>query len=209
MKRLLCVLSAALMLMSAQTDSYAQMSDNMLSDADKEAGWKLLFDGRSLLGWNPRGGGAEWSVEDGTITAVAVRGPSYIGSTQEFADFTLKADFWTDEGHNSGIFVRGPANPGARVGQFSFYEINIADTHRSGFTTGSIVDKKVFEPAPTTAGKWNTIEIVANGRDLSVTLNGEKGLEIKDSTHYSGVIALQVFGEGRVRFKNIKIMEIK
>lgn len=206
MKRLLCLLAAALMVIASGTDGYAQ--DNMLTDAEKEAGWKLLFDGRSLLGWNPRGGGAEWSVEDGTITAVAGRGPSYIGSTQEFVNFHIKVDFWTDEGHNSGIFVRGPANPGARVSQATFYEINIADTHRSGFTTGSIVDKKVFEPVPKTAGKWNTMEIMAKGRDISVTLNGEKGLEIQDSTHYSGVVVLQVFGQGRVRFKNIKIMEM-
>ncbi|MEE2711008.1 MAG: DUF1080 domain-containing protein [Gemmatimonadota bacterium] len=206
MKRLFCLLAPALMLMAASTNGYAQ--DNVLSDAEKEAGWNLLFDGRTLLGWNPRGGGAEWGVEDGTITAVAGRGPSYIGTTQGFVDFHIKVDFWTDEGHNSGIFVRGPANPGARVSQSTFYEINIADTHRSGFTTGSIVDKKVFEPAPKTAGKWNTMDITANGRDISVTLNGEKGLEIQDSTHYRGVVVLQVFGQGRVRFKNSKILEI-
>ena len=49
---------------------------------------------------------------------------------------------------------------------------------------------------------------MAKGRDLSVTLNGHKGLEIQDSIHYSGTIVLQVFGQGRVKFKNIKILEM-
>ena len=39
---------------------------NALTPAERAAGWTLLFDGRSLAGWQPSGQ-AVWSVEDGMI----------------------------------------------------------------------------------------------------------------------------------------------
>ena len=45
---------------------------NALTPAERAAGWTLLFDGRSLSGWQPSGQ-AVWSVEDGTIIRVEKR----------------------------------------------------------------------------------------------------------------------------------------
>ncbi|MDB5115461.1 MAG: hypothetical protein JWQ79_953, partial [Mucilaginibacter sp.] len=49
----------------------ATASLNTLSDAEKQAGWKLLFDGKTLNGWlsyyptdKPSKG---WSIEDGCL----------------------------------------------------------------------------------------------------------------------------------------------
>jgi hypothetical protein len=212
MKRIVWMaMAATLTLLSAGwgKDGLAQMTpataSNMLSDAEKADGWRLLFDGRTLLGWVYRSGPAQWSVEDGSITAVAGQGPSYIATAQEYKNFTLTVDFWTDEGHNSGIFLRGPADPMAPINQFSFYEINIADQHPSGYTTGSIVEIHKYEPAPVTAGKWNTFEIMADGRHIVVKLNGTVTADVQNGAHYSGAIALQAFGKGQVKFRNIKI----
>lgn len=177
---------------------------NMLSDAEKAEGWRLLFDGRTLLGWVSRSGTAMWTVEDGAITAEAVAAPSYIGTAQSYKNFALKADFWTDEGHNSGIFIRGPQDPMARVNQSSFYEINISDDHKT-FPTGSIVDVLRFDPVPKTAGQWNTYEILAENDHIVVKLNGAVTADIKNGLHYDGVVVLQAFGKGRVKFKNVKI----
>ena len=116
--------------------------------------------------------------------------------------------FNQDAGHNSGVFVRGPRDTGARVNQYSFYEINIADTHGSGYTTGSIVALAKYEPPPKTEGQWNTMVITADGRDITVTLNGEEAVKIQDASHYSGVVVLQAFGQGKIRFKNVKIRSL-
>ena len=187
-----------------------QGQDNVLSAKEKEAGWNLLFDGNSLLGWAHRGGAALWVIDGGLLIGSAQgRAPSYIGTYGEFTNFELSVDFNQDSGHNSGIFIRGPREKEARVNQYSFYEINIADTHSSGYTTGSLVSLTKIQPAPQTEGKWNTISIIAEGRDIKVTLNGIETVNIQNSSHYSGVVVLQAFGKGKIRFKNIKIRELE
>ncbi len=204
MKRYIWSLAAVLILCGLPGAADAQ--DNQLTEAEQQAGWKLLFDGQTLLGWTHRGGHATWAVEDGMLTGeVTGRGPSYIGTYDTFTNFELSVQFNQDPGHNSGVFVRGPRDTGARVNQHSFYEINIADTHSSGYTTGSIVALAKYEPPPKTEGQWNTLVVTANGRDIAVTLNGEEAVMIQDSLHYSGVVVLQAFGQGKIRFKNIKI----
>lgn len=207
MKRTIWSVAAAA-LIAACMQGTAAAQDNMLTEAEQEAGWKLLFDGQTLLGWTHRGGTAIWAVEDGMLTGEATGGPGYIGSYEEFTNFELSVQFNQDAGHNSGVFVRGPRDTGARVNQYSFYEINIADTHGSGYTTGSIVALAIYEPPPKTEGQWNTMVITADGRDITVMLNGEEAVKIQDSSHYSGVVVLQAFGQGKIRFKNIKIRSL-
>ena len=207
MKRYIWSLVAAAVI-AACMQGTAAAQDNMLTEAEQEAGWKLLFDGQTLLGWTHRGGTAVWAVEDGMLTGEATGGPGYIRSYDEFTNFELSVQFNQDAGHNSGVFVRGPRDTGARVNQYSFYEINIADTHGSGYTTGSIVALAKYEPPPKTEGQWNTMVITADGRDITVTLNGEEAVKIQDSSHYSGVVVLQAFGQGKIRFKNVKIRSL-
>ena len=133
--------------------------------------------------------------------------PGYIGTYGEYADFELHVEFMQDAGYNSGIFFRGPRNTKAGVNAAAFYEVNIADSHPSDFTTGSIVGKIKCEQAETEE-KWNYFDIIAQGPAITVMLNGRETAKIEDATHFSGVIALQVFGEGKIRFKNIKIREL-
>ncbi len=207
MKRYIWSVTAAA-LIAACMQGTATAQDNMLTEAEQEAGWKLLFDGQTLLGWTHRGGTAIWAVEDGMLTGEATGGPGYIGSYDEFTNFELSVQFNQDAGHNSGVFVRGPRDTGARVNQYSFYEINIADTHGSGYTTGSIVALAKYEPPPKTEGQWNTMVITADGRDITVMLNGEEAVKIQDSSHYNGVVVLQAFGQGKIRFKNVKVRSL-
>ena len=80
MKRYIWSLAAAA-LIAACMQGTAAAQDNVLTEAEQEAGWKLLFDGQTLLGWTHRGGNATWAVEDGMLTGeVTGRGPGYIGT---------------------------------------------------------------------------------------------------------------------------------
>ena len=64
--------------------------DNVLSENSKKAGWQMLFDGKTLLGWTHRGGNATWAVENGMLTGtVTGRGPGYIGTYNKFKDFEI------------------------------------------------------------------------------------------------------------------------
>jgi hypothetical protein len=81
---------------------------NSLTAAEKKAGWKLLFDGKSAAGWNswktkkPLKLGA-WVVEDGALTLKNKNaGDIYTADAYENFEFSLE---WKTKG-NSGILIR-------------------------------------------------------------------------------------------------------
>lgn len=173
--------------------------------------WFWLFAGRTLDTWMPRGGDAAWQVEEGAITAVATEKPSYIATRAAYDNFALTVDVWMDAGHDTGIFIRGPAaeDTTTPINHKTGYEINIADRVGSAYPTGSIVGIAKYESAPATAEKWNTVEITADGDHIVVRLNGRVTADIHDSTHTSGVIAFEASGHGQVKFRNIKFRPLE
>ena len=50
----------------------AQGQNNALTRKESGDGWMLLFDGKSLNGWEPHVGG-DWKVEDGALVSRARR----------------------------------------------------------------------------------------------------------------------------------------
>lgn len=169
-----------------------------------EDGWLTLFNGEDLSYWSVVGDG-NWHVEDGAMTATESPEASFLVSEMSFADFDLGLEFWVNAEANSGVFIRC-ADPQS-IGATSCYEINIFDTRADQtYRTGSIVD--VAEPSEFiyTGGQWNRYEISAVGDHLEVTLNGRKVVDVEDSRHMAGPIALQ-HGSGTVRFRNVRIRE--
>lgn len=85
---------------------------NTLTEAEKAAGWKLLFDGKTSNGW--RGAGQEtfpengWKIENGELTVMKNGGPEGkrggdILTVEEFGAFELSFEFKLTEGANSGM----------------------------------------------------------------------------------------------------------
>jgi hypothetical protein len=86
-------------------------SANILTPGEKRGGWVLLFDGRTMNGWNdPRlktPPGDAWSVEDGCLKAHASPRITEDLFTQEtFRDFELAFDWRISPGGNSGVKYR-------------------------------------------------------------------------------------------------------
>jgi len=84
---------------------------NSLTKQEKKAGWTLLFDGKSLKGWNdprkktPPGDG--WTVENGAIRGLAK--PNLredLISDRKFRDFELTWEWRIEKGSNSGLKYR-------------------------------------------------------------------------------------------------------
>ena len=82
------------------------------TEAEKAAGWKLLFDGKTSNGW--RGAGQEtfpengWKIENGELTVMKNGGPEGkrggdILTVDEFGAFELSFEFKLTEGANSGM----------------------------------------------------------------------------------------------------------
>ncbi len=108
---------------------------------------------------------------------------------------------------NSGILVRCPAGDTPPVTQRSCYEFNILDSHDT-YPTGSIIDVAAARRLQT-AGKWNTIEILVDGSHLVSRVNGKVVVDAHDDKLTApGAIALQAFGTGTIKFRNIRIRPI-
>ena len=162
--------------------------------------WTTLFNGKDLNAFNPVGT-ANWKIVEGVVQADM--GNGNLVTKQPYGDFEIKAEFWVDEKANSGIFIRCE-NP-QMIGADTCYEVNIFDTRPDPtYATGAIVNVAKPPSVIKAGGKWNTYEISAKGSRLLVTLNGMKTVDVEDTKHARGVIALQ-YGAGVVKFRNVQI----
>jgi hypothetical protein len=168
-----------------------------------DAGWTVLFDGKSLDNWT-RIGDANWRIEDGAVVADKASGISYLVSKTTYTDFQIRSEFWVDDEANSGIFIRC-IDP-KKINGMTAYEVNIYDKRPDpAYGTGGIPNvAKALVPLKA-GGKWNTYEILAKGPKFTVTLNGTRTVDgAEDAKFPSGHIALQ-YGQGIVKFRKVDI----
>ena len=163
-------------------------------------GWTVMFDARTLKGWNAVGD-ANWNVADGVVQAD--KGSGFLVTPASYRDFQITLEFWVSDDANSGVFLR--CSDPKTINQTNAYEVNIFDKRPDqSYRTGAIVD--VAKPASVilTGGKWNTYDITAKGSQLTVVLNGAKVVDVRDTRHADGPIALQ-YAAGTVKFRNVRI----
>lgn len=143
-------------------------------------------------------------VDDGLVAnRLEGKDPAYLVSKTPYDNFEIRAEFYTDADANSGIFIRCD-NPKV-IGANTCYEVNIFDKRPDPtYGTGAIVDIAKVGPMPKAADQWNTYEIKAEGPKLTVVLNGQKTVEVEDTKHATGPIALQ-YGSGLVKFRKVQI----
>src|SRR5262245_44785401 len=144
---------------------------NTLTAEEKKAGWKLLFDGKTLDGWRvfKRKDAKGWTVKDGAIY-LEKPGSGDLITADKFGDFEQSVDWkfdTTNRDNNSGIIYRvgeqgaqtwvtGPEMqvmlepPKARLGKSS---------------GGALYD--VYAPkenALKPGDQWNTFKVLARGK---------------------------------------------
>ena len=209
-------------------------SDNELTEQERQTGWLLLFDGKTLDGWMTSASQpSKTPVEQASINPHK-SGHYMLVHNQQWTNFLLSLDFKISQGCNSGIFIRTASltpRPGKDVG-FNGMEIAIDDTNGAGYhDTGAIYDLvKPSRNAMKPVGEWNHIEIASNDNRIEVVLNGElvsrmdvnefkapnkrpDGSSHKFDVAYkdqprSGYIGLQDHGSP-CWFKNIKLRPLK
>lgn len=86
-------------------------SFNQLTDAEKKAGWRLLFDGKTFKNWidpaKHTPPGDSWAIEDGCLKARPnPRITEDLFSKETFGDFELTWEWKIAPGGNSGIKYR-------------------------------------------------------------------------------------------------------
>lgn len=173
------------------------------STLSAQGGWVTLLEGTSIKGWNVVGD-ANWEVVDKAVQAN--KGTGFLVTPEEYTDFQITADFWVTDDANSGIFIR--LSDAKTINATNSYEVNIFDKRPDqSYRTGAIVD--VAKPASVvmTGGKWNTIDVTAKGTQLTVLINGMKMVDVSDTKHAKGPIALQ-YGAGTVKFRNVRLRKL-
>ncbi len=152
-------------------------ADNELTEAERKAGWLLLFDGKTTAGWmNSDRTQPRTPVQDGSLNPHKA-GHYMLVHTQQWDNFVLSLDFKISKGCNSGIFVRTASltpRPGKDVG-FNGIEVAIDDTPGAGYhDTGALYDLvKPTKNAMKPVGEWNHIEITCDKSRIEVILNGD------------------------------------
>jgi hypothetical protein len=168
-------------------------------------GWVSLFDGKTIGSEWDRVGETNWRVEDGAIVADkrTSQTPAFLVTKAKYKDFQVYVEFWASNDANSGIFLRcqDPTN----ITDRSCYEVNIFDQRQDPtYGTGGIVHFVEVNPMPKAGGKWNTYEITAKGRQITVVLNGEKTAELHNGLFAEGPFALQ-HGAGVIKFRKVAV----
>jgi hypothetical protein len=166
-----------LYLLTVATVVRAESALNALTDKEKQAGWQLLFDGRTTKGWMTTAGEhlPARHVQDGCLNPHPCDYMLVYDSPLE--SFILALDFKITPHCNSGIFVRTmplTRRGGKDVG-YNGIEIAIDDTKSAGYVdTGAFYDLvKPKKNAMKPVGEWNHIVITSDRNRMSVVLNGE------------------------------------
>jgi hypothetical protein len=180
---------------------------------------RAIFNGKDLDGWVPVGT-AIWKVEDGVIVGGQEGDPKRSGlltTKEKYQNFELELEFMIDEHgkYNSGVYLRNDTGTAARTG----YQVNIGrgvvGEFCGGIYTTEWLAKGDEQDTIRKKLEWNTMKILADGPHVVVELNGTKIADFTDPKPtdkllQNGVIGFQSYGaEGHLKFRNIKIREIK
>jgi hypothetical protein len=180
----------------------AQGALNTLTAAERAAGWRLLFDGKSMDAW--RGYKSEtlpagWTVVDGTFTKATP--VSDIISKEQFDNFELVVDWKIGEAGNSGLFYRGTEEYDRvywSAPEFQLLDDLKAADGKARISSAGALMALYESPAGhlKTVGDWNTARIIVNGNHVEHWLNGVKLVEAEmGSADWNARVKASKFGK--------------
>ena len=192
-----------------------------------ENGFTPIFNGKNLNGWTlVHGKGPGYVVKNGVIVCPA-EGGGNLFTDKEYSNFILRFEFRLTPGANNGIGIRAPLEGDAA---YKGMEIQILDDQNERYRGqlkpaqyhGSIYDvvaaKQGFKKP---SGEWNSEEITAKGRHITVKLNGHTLVNADlDSVTDPAVLQkhpglarasghIGLLGHGtQVEFRNLRVKEL-
>jgi hypothetical protein len=188
-------------------------------------GFTPLFNGQDLAGWvgSPQG----YIVENGVLVCLP-EGGGLLRTEEQYGDFAFRFEFRLTPNANNGVGIRfTEGNPA-----YSGMEIQILDDSGDQYQNlqpyqyhGSIYGVVPCERGhQKPVGEWNAEEIIAEGRHVTVLLNGAKIVDADldqvlaagpaDHQDHPGLKNEKGFigflGHGsRIEFRNLRIKELK
>jgi len=210
-----------------------EAAPNTLTEKEKAAGWKLLFDGKTTTGWkNFRKDSVSpgWQVKNGELTR-ADKNAGDIVTTDKFTAFELVLEYKISKGGNSGLMFH-VTDEGATP-WMTGPEIQIQDNKDGHDPQKAGWLYQLYKPAEGVdatkpAGEWNELRVLISPEKSTVSMNGTKYYDfVKGSKDWdervakskfakmphfgkptSGMLSLQDHGN-EVAFRNVKIRVIE
>ena len=190
------------------------------------AGWLDIMPPGDLTGWSrvpvPPGaplGHAQWRVEEAgrVLVCDGDGGHDMLLCNREFGDAVFHLEFRYTKiegktGYNSGAYVRNSKDGAlwhqAQFGDgkdgFLFGESPGPDGKKKFFST----KKDVVDGRVKPAGAWNTLEITARGKTITLWINGAVTCQFGDCGNPRGLVGLEGEGYG-IEFRNLKVKELR
>ena len=163
---------------------------NTLSEAEKAAGWELLFNGKNLDGWRTfkqDKAGAAWKIQDNAIALTKEKGSSGgdIITDKQYENYELVLEWRIQNCGNSGIIFNVQEGDGFDYVWQTGPEVQVLDdvchpdaqyvTHRAGDLYDMIeCNRATVKPA----GEWNQVRLIIRNNGMTEQwLNGRKVVE--------------------------------
>ena len=182
-----------------------------------------LFDGKSFAGWEGETNSV-WRIRDGAIVGGSLEGNprnEFVATQKSYTNFHLRLEYklvGTEGFVNGGVQFRSKrlANPPNEMSGFQAdigagYSGCLYDESRRNQTlvmADTNLVARIERP-----GDWNSYEIVAQGPEIQISLNGQRTaswVERDRAIETEGVIALQIHGNNKaeISYRNITLEEL-
>jgi len=161
---------------------------NQLLNIEKEQGWTLLFDGKTLKGWHlynqpDATAFSAWEVKDGVLYCNATDESKVFGdlvTDQEYENYELVFEWQMGLRGNGGVFINVQESPEFdatyRTGpEYQLLEPAHMDTQTPKKQAGSLwgVSPQIHSVTPKPVGQWNTSKIIQKDGKVEFYLNGK------------------------------------
>ena len=165
---------------------------NTLTAKETQQGWRLLFNGKDLLGWHSyleKVPGKAWQVQDGNIVLNKNSRSKYddyadLVTDDEFDNFDLKLEWKMEPCANSGVMFYVHESSQFKNTYESGPEMQIADLACDDdgrilkCRAGDLYDLISADTEwVNKASRWNNYEIIANHGHITFYMNGHKTID--------------------------------
>jgi hypothetical protein len=189
MKRTISMALGLAVLGSLGLTATTAADNNTLTEQEKAAGWKLLFNGQDFTGWHnfkQKGVRPGWVVKEGALVCEDPHNAGDIVTPDQFDWFELELDYNISEGGNSGIMYHVTDAGGAMWATGPEFQLEdnakAKDPVRCGWLYALYqppTDPKTGKPLDATkpAGEWNHVRLLMSPEKCEHVINGVKYFE--------------------------------
>lgn len=168
--------------------------------------WDVLYGGpEDFAKWQVGSGKPLFEPRGGILRG---DGNGQLATRETYRDFVLHLYIRGVQNHNGGVMFR--SIPAPQGGRGQSYEIQLHDVEGAHYATGSLYSFKRAIYPRIEPEKWFLLQLVVQGRQCLVRINGENVMEYEGLENLeAGRIELQAHDPGRwIEYKEIKVRRL-